>query len=77
MRGLSWLGFPVGHDLTEAVRTAILRMPESASMPAVEPSGQDRNGARVCEPRLALAAAGWPEKTRLICRRERLHPGAR
>jgi Transposase DDE domain group 1 len=68
--------FSVGYDLTQPVRAAILRMPESAWIPAVQTSGEPRPGAWVCELDLDLAAAGWPGGTRAICRRERPHPGA-
>jgi Transposase DDE domain group 1 len=52
------------------------RSPGCAWIPAVEPGGQVRDGAWVCELDVDLANAGWPEKTRVICRRERPHPGA-
>jgi hypothetical protein len=68
--------FSVGYDLTEPVRSAILELPESAWTPAVEPGGQSRDGAWVCELPLDLPASGWPQGTRAICRRERPHPGA-
>jgi hypothetical protein len=68
--------FSVGYDLTQPVRSAILAVPESAWTPAVEPGGQTRDGAWVCELPLDLPAVGWPKGTRAICRRERPHPGA-
>lgn len=68
--------FSVGFDLTEPVRSAILAMPEAAWTPAVDADGSIRDGAWVCELRVDLPAAGWPEGTRAICRRERPHPGA-
>jgi Transposase DDE domain group 1 len=68
--------FSVGYDLTEPVRAAVLEMPESAWIPAVQTSGEPRMGAWVCELDLDLAASGWPQGTRAICRRERPHPGA-
>ena len=68
--------FSVGYDLTKPVRSAILELPESAWTPAVEPGGQSRDGAWVCELPLDLPASGWPQGTRAICRRERPHPGA-
>jgi Transposase DDE domain group 1 len=68
--------FSVGYDLTEPVRDAILAMPESAWMPAIEPSGELRDGAWVAELKLDLAACGWSPGTRMICHRERPHPGA-
>jgi hypothetical protein len=67
--------FSVGYDLTEPVRGAILEMPEPAWIPAVEPSGEARTGAWVCQLDLDLAASGWPEGTRAICRRAGSSPG--
>ena len=68
------LAFSVGYDLTERVRAAILALPESAWVPALDSAGCDREGAWVAELDLDLSA--WPEGTRAICRRERPHPGA-
>jgi hypothetical protein len=68
------LGFSVGLDLTEPVRQAILALPEQAWRPALAQDGADREGAWVAE--LPLDLAGWPARTRAICRRERPHPGA-
>lgn len=70
------LRFSVGYDLQESVRAAILAQPETAWKAAVEASGEPRDGAWVCELALDLAASGWPAATRVICRRERPHPGA-
>jgi len=70
-RGLS---FSVGCDLTERVRAALLALPESAWLPALDASGDLREGAWVAE--LPLELSTWPEGTRAICRRERPHPGA-
>jgi Transposase DDE domain group 1 len=66
--------FSVGYDLTDPVRRAILAMPESAWTPAIAADGQPRVGAWVTE--LAISLTGWPKRTRVICRRERPHPGA-
>ncbi len=67
--------FSVGFDLTEPVRAAILRLPESAWQPALAADGEPRDGAGVAE--LAdLDLSAWPAGTRAICRRERPHPGA-
>ena len=69
------LHFSVGFDLTEPVRTAILRLPESAWQAALTADGEPREGAGVAE--LAdLDLSAWPAGTRAICRRERPHPGA-
>jgi hypothetical protein len=75
--------FSVGHDLTAPVREAIVRVAEGAWVGAI---GQD--GVPVAEhptrPRKAYVTeltemvdlSAWPEGSRLICRRERAHPGA-
>jgi hypothetical protein len=69
------LRFTVGFDLTEPVRAAILRLPESAWQPALGADDEPREGAGVAE--LAdLDLSAWPAGTRAICRRERPHPGA-
>jgi hypothetical protein len=68
--------FSVGFDLSEPVREAILAVPEQAWRPALTQEGEEREGAAVAELALDLEANGWPQETRLICRRERPHPGA-
>ena len=70
------IGFSVGYELTPALREAILSLPESAWQPAIEAGGSIREGAWVTELTDAVELGGWPEGTRLICRRERAHPGA-
>jgi CHAD domain-containing protein len=68
------LAFSVGYDITERVRAALLALPESAWLPALDSEGDPREGAWVAE--LPLDLSAWPEGTRAICRRERPHPGA-
>ena len=68
------LAFSVGYDITERVRAALLALPESAWLPALDSEGDPREGAWVAE--LALDLAAWPSGTRALCRRERPHPGA-
>ena len=70
------LSFSVGFDLTEPVRRAILAVPDSAWVPALDATGAERDGAGVSELALDLESAGWPPGTRALCRRERPHPGA-
>jgi len=70
------LSFSVGFDLTEPVREAVLSVPESAWVTALDSKGGERDGAWVAELTLDLTATGWPPGTRAICRRERPHPGA-
>jgi hypothetical protein len=70
------IGFVVGFDLTETVRAAILALPESAWRPAIRQDGEVRDGAWVAEITDLLDLSGWPERCRVIVRRERPHPGA-
>lgn len=68
--------FSVGYEVDERVREAILKLPESAWTEAIEGSGEHRDGAWVAELTGTLDLSAWPQGTRLICRRERPHPGA-
>lgn len=70
------IGFSVGYELGPALREAILSLPESAWRPAIEAGGSLRDGAWVAELTGHVELGSWPERTRLICRRERPHPGA-
>ncbi len=70
-RGLS---FSVGCELRGSIRDAILELPESAWVPALDARGEARDGAWVTE--LPIDLSAWPAGTRAICRRERPHPGA-
>jgi hypothetical protein len=68
--------FTVGYALDESVREAILGLDESAWERAIDAEGEARDGAAVAELTDELDLSAWPEGTRLICRRERPHPGA-
>jgi hypothetical protein len=68
--------FSVGYELGETVRQAILELPETAWVQAIDADGSDRDGAWVAELTDRLDLSAWPALTRLICRRERPHPGA-
>jgi hypothetical protein len=70
------IGFSVGYDLTEPVRRAIGKVPENAWVSALQQDGSERRNGEVCELTGLLDLSCWPEGTRLICRRERPHPGA-
>jgi hypothetical protein len=48
----------------------------SAWRPAIVPAGEHRDRAWVSELTGQVNLSDWPEGTRLICRRERPHPGA-
>ena len=68
--------FSFGYALTETVRAAILALPEAAWRPAINQDGQAREGAWVAELTARVSLDAWPDGARLICRRERPHPGA-
>jgi hypothetical protein len=68
--------FSVGYELTKTVRQTILELAESAWAQAIDAGGEDRKGAWVAELTDRLDLSAWPEGSRLICRRERPHPGA-
>ena len=68
--------FSIGYELNDTVRQAVLDLPETAWVQAIEGDGSERDGAWVAELTEHLDLSAWPEGTRLICRRERPHPGA-
>jgi hypothetical protein len=70
------IGFSVGFDLTEPVRAAILTLPETAWTAAQNADGQPRENGQVAELTDRLDLTGWPDRSRVIVRRERPHPGA-
>jgi hypothetical protein len=70
------LRFSVGYELSEAVRVAILQIPENAWVSALDQDGTVRENGQVCELTDRLDLSAWPEGSRVIVRRERPHPGA-
>ncbi len=58
------------------MRCAILKVPADAWLPALHQDGGERANGQVTELTGLVDLASWPEGTRLICRRERPHPGA-
>jgi len=70
------INFSVGYELSPAVREAILAASEAAWQPAIQAEGIPRDGAWVTELTDQVDLSNWPEGARLICRRERAHPGA-
>ena len=68
--------FSVGYELGATVRQAIVALPETAWEQAINADGGDRDGAWVAELTDHLDLSAWPQGSRLICRRERPHPGA-
>jgi hypothetical protein len=68
--------FSVGYELNETVRGAILQIPDSAWVPALDQDGSPRPNGQVCEITGQLDLSTWPAGSRVIVRRERAHPGA-
>lgn len=68
--------FSVGYEVDARVREAIGALPESAWQSAIDGDGVAREGAQVAELTDRVDLSSWPQGTRLICRRERPHPGA-
>jgi hypothetical protein len=68
--------YSIGFPISGSVRDALLMAQEEDWVPAIEHGGKPRDGAEVVELTALASLAGWPEDLRLICRRERPHPGA-
>jgi hypothetical protein len=68
--------FSVGYELTEPVQAAILQTPADAWAAALDQDGSERKNGEVCEITDRVDLSAWPERCRLIVRRERPHPGA-
>lgn len=66
------IGFPIGGS----VRDALLLAQEEDWVRGRELDGGIREGAEVIELTALYEVEGWPDGMRLICRRERPHPGA-
>jgi hypothetical protein len=72
------VGFAVVARSNASIHAAISRIASDgdAWSPALRQNGDERPGAAVAELTEAVDLSGWPEGTRLIVRREPLHPGA-
>ena len=70
--------FSVGFCIGEAVRKAIRTLKEQDWAPALRQSGEQREGAAVAEITASpwVNLDGYPQGSRLLVRREPLHPGA-
>ncbi|MGH2855429.1 MAG: IS1380 family transposase [Solirubrobacteraceae bacterium] len=68
--------FSLGYPINNTVREQILAASEAAWKPALNADGEPRDGAWVTELTANVDLGSWPQGTRLICRRERPHPGA-
>lgn len=72
------LGYSVGIAGHQPVLDALARVPRQAWRAAVDGNGQRRDAAQVAELTRWLPDTwtGWPDRMRIIARRERPHPGA-
>jgi hypothetical protein len=70
------ISFSIGFRIKGQVRDALLLAQEEDWIPAKEPDSTRRPGAWVTELTDLIDLEAWPPGTRLICRRERPHPGA-
>jgi len=69
--------FAIGHQLNEAMRTAVFSVPKRRWRAAITADGTDeRDHAAVAEITDLVDLSGWPDGMRAIVRRELAHPGA-
>ena len=78
VRGLTEanIEYSIGHPVDQGVREALLLFQEEDWVEALESNGTVREGAWVAELTDLMDLSSWGEDARLICRRERPHPGA-
>jgi len=75
IRGRS-VEYSVGFSITEKVRDAIALVPAKVWTPALDATGDVRDGGDVVELTTIMNLTAWPAGMRIIVRRERPHPGA-
>ncbi len=68
--------YSIGFPISGSVRDALLLAQEEDWVRARELDGGIRDGAEVIELTEIIELKGWPAGMRVICRRERPHPGA-
>jgi Transposase DDE domain group 1 len=68
--------YSIGFPISGSVRNALLLAQEEDWVRANEIGGGIRDGAEVIELSEVIELEGWPIDMRVICRRERPHPGA-
>ena len=70
------LRYSAGYELTDQVRAAIVKIPETAWVAALATDGSERENGQIAEITTSLDLTGWPTGSSVIVRRERAHPGA-
>ncbi len=68
--------YSIGWTLPSDAGNVIEQIPSHVWQPAYDADGEVRDGAWVAELTGLLDLTGWPEDLRVICRKERPHPGA-
>jgi hypothetical protein len=68
--------YSLGWSIGGSERAAISSMPAAAWTPALAADGGVRASAQVAELTGLITLPGWPQRMRVIVRRERPHPGA-
>ena len=68
--------YSIGHHIDGRIRDALLLVQEDDWRPAANADGTRRHGAEVHELTGLVDLTGWGAGCRIICRRERPHPGA-
>jgi hypothetical protein len=68
--------YSIGFPISGSVRDALVLAQEEDWVRARELDGRIRDGAEVIELTEIIELKGWPTDMRVICRRERPHPGA-
>ena len=70
------IDFSIGYKVNGLVRDALLLVQEEDWVRGIEQDSSCRPGAWIYELTELINLDKWPEGSRLICRRERPHPGA-
>ncbi len=78
---LNWLtgqrlSYSVGFSLPDNAADLVALIPDQVWAPALDADGQVRDGAWVAEVINLLNLSRWPDRMRVIVRKERPHPGA-
>jgi len=68
--------YSVGLAVDQKIQDAIRLVPADAWQPAISSDGELRENGEIVELTALLDLAAWPAGSRVICRRERPHPGA-
>jgi len=68
--------YSVGLAVDQKIQDAITLVPATAWQPAISSDGELRENGQIVELTALLDLAAWPPGSRVICRRERPHPGA-